>query len=150
MTALHVAFQVGGGEYVLPASDVLHMESYEADATEVPGTAPWVQGLVQVRGRVVPLVDLRRRFGLPPPAGDERASPRIIVVEHRSRVAGLLADSAREVIKLDPTIFRDPPEALREGKERFIRAIAIHADRMLMLLDLAKVLGEVNNDDEQR
>jgi len=63
MTTLHVAFRVGTAEYVVPAATVLHLESFET-ATHVPGAPAYVAGLVQVRGRVVPVVDLRRRFGL--------------------------------------------------------------------------------------
>jgi purine-binding chemotaxis protein CheW len=150
MNTLHLAFRVGSAEYVLPATEVLHMEAYEERSTEVPGTASWVHGLVQVRGRVVPLLDLRRRFGLPPITPEEQRSLRIIVVEHGPRVVGLLADSAREVLKLEPAAFKPPPEMVRDGAEGFIRSITIHKDRMLMLLDLSKVLGDVGNDDEQR
>jgi purine-binding chemotaxis protein CheW len=149
MTTLHVAFRVGGSEYVLPAADVLNLEAYEERSTEVPGTAPWVQGLVHVRGRVVPLLDLRRRFGLPPAGEEELRSARIIVVEHEARVVGLLADSAREVLKLDPSGFKRPPEAVREGAEGFIRCIAVHDGRMLMLLDLSRVLGSVGHDEQR-
>lgn len=64
MSVLHVVFKVDGAEYVLPAADVLQMESFTG-ATPVPGAAPHVAGLVQVRGRVIPVVDARLRFGLP-------------------------------------------------------------------------------------
>ena len=146
MSTLHVAFRVGGAEYVLPATDVLHMESYRETSTEVPGTARWVQGLVHVRGRVVPLLDLRRRFGLPPATPEELASARIIVIEHDERIVGLLADSAREVLKLEPSGFQPPPEVIRDGAQAFVRSITVHSNRMLMLLDLPKVLGEVSHD----
>lgn len=147
---LHLAFRVGTGEYVLPATEILHMESYEEAGTEVPGAPPWVEGLVQVRGRVVPLLDLRSRFGLPPPETEGRRSPRIIVVEHENRVVALLADSARDVLELDTTRFEPPPEIVRDGADGFIRSIAIHDNRMLMLLDLSRVLGEKSHSDEQR
>lgn len=147
---LHVAFRVGGAEYVLPASEVLHMEAYEERSTEVPGAPSWVEGLVQVRGRVVPLLDLRRRFGLPPSEPESQRAARIIVVEHDDRVVALLADSAREVLKLDPTAFEAPPDVVRDGAEGFIRSITIHQKRMLMLLDLSRVLGETGYDHERR
>ena len=65
MTALHVTFRVGTADYALPAAAVLHLESF-VSATHVPGAPPYVAGLVQVRGRLVPVVDLRKRFGLGP------------------------------------------------------------------------------------
>ena len=59
---LHVLFKIADSEYALPADQVLQMESF-AGATPVPGAAPFVVGIVQIRGRVIPLVDLRVRFG---------------------------------------------------------------------------------------
>jgi purine-binding chemotaxis protein CheW len=64
MSTLHVVFKVAGAEYAIPASEVLQMESYTG-ATPVPGAPAHVAGLMQVRGRVVPVVDARARFGLP-------------------------------------------------------------------------------------
>ena len=81
MTALHVTFQVGGADYAIPATEVLHLESFES-ATHVPGAPAYVTGLVQVRGRVVPVVDLRTRFGLP--AADRTIDHRIVVVRHHN------------------------------------------------------------------
>ena len=73
---LHVLFKVADAEYAIAASDVLHLESY-AGATRVPSTAVHVVGLVQIRGRVVPVVDLRSRFGLPP--ADRTIDSRVVV-----------------------------------------------------------------------
>ena len=89
MSELHVIFQVAGTHYAVAARDVIQLESF-GGATPVPGAPPWVQGLVQIRGNVVPVVDLRRRFGLPvePPTLDSR----VIVVRSDHRVVGLLAD----------------------------------------------------------
>jgi purine-binding chemotaxis protein CheW len=92
MTQLHVTFRVGTAEYVVPAAQVLHLESFEA-ATHVPGAPPYVAGLVQVRGRVVPVVDLRKRFGLPDIA--HALAHRVVVVQLGARIAGLLVDDAR-------------------------------------------------------
>ena len=63
MSALHVLFKVADSDYALPAAEVLHMETFER-ATPVPGAAPYVAGVMQSRRRVVPVVDLRARFGL--------------------------------------------------------------------------------------
>ncbi len=78
MNALHVLFKVAAVDYAMPAADVLQMESFTS-ATRVPGTPSYVAGLVQIRGRVVPVVDLRARFELPPvtPSLDTR----VVVVQ---------------------------------------------------------------------
>ena len=63
MSTLHVGFRVGNAEYAINADDVLHLETF-SEATHVPGAPSFVAGLVQVRGKLVPIVDLRTRFGI--------------------------------------------------------------------------------------
>lgn len=136
---LHVTFRVGSADYAIPAAIVLHLESFEV-ATHVPGAPVYVAGLVQVRGRVVPVVDLRRRFGLPevPHALDHR----VIVVQIGARVAGLLVDSAREVVSLDETAFEKPPELIEAQASGFVTAVARGPRRLLLIVDVATVIGE--------
>ena len=137
--SLHVAFRVGTADYALPAHQVLHLESFER-ATHVPGAPSYVAGLVHVRGRVVPVVDLRARFGLPsvPHATDHR----IVVVQVGARVAGLLVDSAREVLNIDDTAFEKPPEVLDDQTSGFVTGIATVAKRLFLLVDVPRIIGE--------
>ena len=139
MTALHVTFRVGEAEYAIPATEVLHLDSYDG-ATRVPGVPPYVAGLVQVRGRVVPVVDLRARFGLP--ATTRTSDHRVIVVQIGSRIAGLLADSARDVMQLDDTKFERPPEMIERQSQGFVRAVVSVAKRLILLVDVPRVIGE--------
>ena len=76
--SLHVLFKVGGVDYALPAKDVLHLESY-SPPTKVPGAPDHVAGLLQIRRRVVPVVDLRARFGLP--KAEPTLDSRVVVVQ---------------------------------------------------------------------
>jgi purine-binding chemotaxis protein CheW len=148
MSVLHVIFRVGGAEYVLPAADVLQMESFSG-ATPVPGAAPYVAGIIHVRGRVVPVVDLRLRFGLPPVAAS--LDSRVVVVELEERTVGLLADSAREVVKLEPEQLQPPPSMMSaEGVEAYVKSVAHVQKRLLMLLDCAKVIGEESGHVSER
>jgi purine-binding chemotaxis protein CheW len=135
---LHVLFQVGDAEYVLAAADVVQMESFSG-ATRVPGAAPHVAGLVQVRGRVVPVVDARARFGLP--HADPTLDTRVVVVRDGAREVGLLVDRAREVLHLDPKQFQPPPPVVAESSRGFVRSVAQAEKRLLMLIDLGKVIG---------
>ena len=147
-TALHVTFRVGTAEYALPAAQVLHLESFES-ATHVPGAPAYVAGLVQVRGRVVPVVDLRTRFGLPPV--ERTLDSRVVVVQHGTRIAGLLVDSAREVVKLDDTTFAPPPEIIADQTAGFVTAVVAVASRLLLLVDVPRVLGEeLSHGQEER
>jgi purine-binding chemotaxis protein CheW len=148
MSVLHVVFKIGDAEYVLPASDVLQMESYTG-ATPVPGAAPYVAGIIQVRGRIVPVVDLRLRFGLRPITAT--LDSRVVVGELAGRTVGLLADSAREVVKVDPEQIHAPPSMMSaDGAEGFVKAVAHVDKRLLMVLDFAKVIGEESNHVSER
>jgi purine-binding chemotaxis protein CheW len=137
-TVLHVLFKVDDAEYVVPAADVLQMESFTS-ATKVPGAPPYVKGLVHIRGRVVPLVDMRARFGLPPV--EVTLDTRIIVLDQGGRTVGLLVDSAREVVRIAPGGVEHPPDVLG-GSQGFVEAVAKIGPRLLMLLDLKRVIGE--------
>jgi purine-binding chemotaxis protein CheW len=139
MATLHVTFLVGDASYAVPASDVLHLESYEA-ATHVPGAPRHVAGLVQVRGRLVPVVDLRVRFGLPPI--EHTIDRRVVVVQSGTRIAGLLVDSAREVLKIDEATFERPPEIIEQQAAGFVKAVATVGKRMYLLVDVPRIIGE--------
>ena len=136
---MHVTFKVGNASYVVPASDVLHLESFEA-ATHVPGAPAYVAGLVQVRSRLVPVIDLRVRFGLPPIA--HSIDRRVVVVQCGARVAGFLVDSAREVLKIPPGDFQPPPPVVVQQTDGLVKGVVQAGNRLLMLIDFTKVIGE--------
>lgn len=135
--SLHVLFKVGDADYVVPASVVVQMDSF-AGATPVPGAPAYVAGIVQIRGRVIPVVDLRARFGLAPI--ERNLDARIIVVSTGDRQVGLLADSAREVIMIDDEKFEAPPEVIVEQSRGFVSSIAQTGKRMVMRLRFESVV----------
>ncbi len=137
--ALHVVFTVGNADYAVPASEVAQMESYEG-ATPVPGAASYVAGVIQVRGRVVPVVDLRARFGLPPQ--ERTLDTRVVVAERAGRVVGLLVDRAREVVLLSEEQLKPPPPMVAAQSGGFVTATASLGARILMLVDVPKLIGE--------
>lgn len=139
MTGLYVLFKVADAEYVVPASDVLHMESYSG-ATRVPGSPDYVAGLMQIRRRVIPVVDLRRRFGLP--AVEPTLDSRVVVVQAGERAVALLADSAREVKHIPAEEFHPPPELIARQSSGYVTKVARAGARLLMLIDFHKVIGE--------
>lgn len=145
MSVLHVLFTVGDASYVVPAADVVQMESYEG-VTPVPGVAPYVAGVVQIRGQVMPVVDLRVRFGLP--AVSRGLGTRIVVVNRSQRAVGLLVDSAREVVRIEPSSFEPPPPVVVEQARGFVDAIASVNKRLVMRLDFDQVVGRDVDDRE--
>jgi purine-binding chemotaxis protein CheW len=137
--ALFVLFQVDGVAYALPSDVVLQMETY-AGATPVPGTQPFVAGIIQLRGRVVPVIDLRARFGLP--RAERTMDTRVVVGEREGRTVALVCDAAREVARIAPSQLKPPPRLVDLGARGFIRAVAQLGERTVMVLDFAKVIGE--------
>jgi purine-binding chemotaxis protein CheW len=136
---LHVLFKVADADYVLPAADVLHMESFSG-VTEVPGTPDYVAGLVQIRQRVVPVVNLRARFGLP--KAEPTLDSRVVVVQCGQRTVGLLVDSAREILNIEADDFRPPPELIARQSQGYITSVLRSGARLLLLMDPEKVIGE--------
>ena len=137
--SLHVSFRVGTADYVIPAAEVMHLESF-TEATHVPGSPAYVAGLVQVRGKLVPVVDLRMRFGLEPT--ERTIDSRVIVVKVGARIVGLLVDSARDVLGVDETTYEPPPELIANQATGFVKAVTTVAKRLMLVVDVPRVIGE--------
>lgn len=145
MKDLHIIFRVGDAEYVLPTREVVQLESFTG-ATPVPGAPPFVAGLVQIRGRVVPAMDLRVRFGLP--VAPRILDTRVVLAEHEGRVVALIVDSSREVIALSPDQLEPPPQIITETTDGFVTAVARVGSRILMRLNLETLLDEEHGHGE--
>lgn len=143
MSDLHVIFHVGEAQYAVSADDVVVMESFDG-ATSVPATPAWVAGLVQIRGEVVPVIDLRARFGLAP--HETSLDHRVVVVRTGERTVGLLVERAREVVTIAPERFRPPPEVVATESGRFVRSVAQLGERLIMLIDTARIIGPEGSD----
>lgn len=140
---LYVLFRVDGADYALSADVVVQMETYTG-ATVVPGAPPFVAGIIQLRGRVIPVVDLRARFGLAPRA--TTLETRVVVGELRDRTVALVADSAREIVRLKPSQLAPPPRLVDRGQQGFLKAVAQLGERTVLVLDFARVIGEESID----
>lgn len=139
MTELYVVFTVAGTEYAVPASLVSQLETYQGK-TQVPGTAKHVVGIVQVRGRVLPLIDLRALFGHPPQ--EPTVDTRVVVVEQGERRVGLLVDKGREVLRVSSEQIQVTPQLLDDRSQGYFSGLVQLGSRLIMLLDLHEVVGE--------
>lgn len=109
--------------------------------TRVPKTLPFVKGVINLRGVVVPVIDLRGRFGLPENA--YTADSRMVIVSVKDIEVGLIVDSASDVIDLDSDAIAEPPEVVGGIKAKYLRGIAKLADnRLLVMLNLEEVLNK--------
>jgi len=134
----YILFELVGTPYAVPSSVVQRMEMIE-HVTPVPNAPSYVDGLVFSRGRVVPAVNLRRRFGFS--AAEYDAKTRLIVVTHEQRTVGLIVDSAREFMTIPVDAIQPPPEGLAGTSGNYLSGIARVADRVILILDVAEVLN---------
>ncbi len=134
-----VSFLIGKEEF---GADILSVREIirPTTITSVPQAPSFIEGIINLRGHVVPVVDLRKRFGME--ASEQSQDSRIIVVELGSRVVGFMVDAVSEVIRIDRSITEPPPELVSSIEARYITGVAKLNDRLLILLDLEQVLQE--------
>ena len=133
-----VSFNISEEEFGV---DILRVQEINrmTDVTRVPNVPEYVVGVINLRGKVVPIIDLRLRLGLPK-RGFEKDT-RIIVVELDGKVLGFIVDNVNEVIRIDKNITEEPPTMVSGIDSDFITAIGKLEDRLLILLDLNKVIS---------
>jgi purine-binding chemotaxis protein CheW len=115
------------------------------EITRVPKSPEFVEGVINLRGKIVPVVDLRKRFGIARKERDNET--RIIVVELVDKVVGFLVDKVKEVIRVEKSIIEPPPELTTNISTNYITGVAKLQDRLLILLDLDRVLS---SDEQER
>ena len=141
----YILFTVAGTTYALPSGEVRHMEMI-ADVTRVPNAPPFVDGVVFSRGQVVPVVNLRARFGFERVPHDLRT--RLIVVQSTTRLIGLVADTAREFVSIPPEAIQPPHEALAGMSGRYVEGIASLGNRLVLVLNLPRILNFTESIDD--
>ncbi|HHI80930.1 MAG TPA: chemotaxis protein CheW [Planctomycetes bacterium] len=137
-----VGFHLGGEEYGL---DIMRVQEIIllGPITTLPQVPPYVRGLINLRGHVLPVFDLRKRFGLPPcPPSDEQ---RIIIVNIGNRTGGIIVDSVAQVARFSADSVEAPPNGVMGTENPAIAGILKTEDRMIILLDIDLLLGaEIN------
>jgi purine-binding chemotaxis protein CheW len=134
----YILFTVAATTYALPSADVRHMEMIES-ITRVPNAPPFVDGVVFSRGQVVPVVNLRARFGFERVPFDLRT--RLIVVQAAGRMIGVVADAAREFVSIPADAIQPPNEALTGMSGRYVEGIASLHDRLVLILNMDRILN---------
>ncbi|RSD28003.1 chemotaxis protein CheW [Mesobacillus subterraneus] len=138
-----IVFQLNGKEYAVPVSQVKSIEKI-MHITRVPHTNPFVKGVMNLRGVVTPLIDLRVRFGLEEQGYTE--STRVIIVSVEDKEVGLIVDGANDVIDIPSSMVEPPPEIVGLSAEGFINGVANLDKRLLILIDLAKILDNADEN----
>ena len=135
-----VGFRIGQETFGLPIAIVREIVRVP-EITPVPNAPTYIEGVINLRGRIIPVVDLRKRFG--GDIAELNKMSRVVVVELETRVDGLIVNSASEVLRIPPSQIEAPQNIFQEGEINFITGVGKLNGRLVMLLDLSKILEGV-------
>lgn len=137
----YLTFHLGGEEYAVSVLEVTEIIEC-ASLTRVPGTPPWIRGVINLRGSVVPVVDLPVKFGLEPTALTRRTCVVMVEIEQDGErlVIGIMADSVHQVIDLAPAQIQPPPAFGPAIRVDCIEGMADIHGTLVVLLDIDRVL----------
>lgn len=132
-----VGFLIGNEEF---AVDILKVQEINriTQITKVPNSPEFVEGVINLRGKVIPILDLRIRMGMGKKEHDSRT--RIIVVEIDQKTIGFIVDEVTEVLRIPRDVIEAPPELVSAQKSEFITGVGKLEDRLLILLDMDKII----------
>lgn len=133
-----VSFKIGDEEFGV---DILKVQEInrKMDITQVPNAPEFVEGVVNLRGRIIPVISLRTRLGMVKKELDDNS--RIIVVELDGKTVGFIVDEVNEVLRIPKNITEPPPEMVSGINSDYITAVGKLENRLLILLDLEKVFS---------
>lgn len=132
-----VGFRVGRETFGVPIS-LVHEIVRVPEITAVPDAPACVEGVINLRGKIVSIIDLRKRFGERQIQGSRKN--RILVAEVEGKLVGLVVDAASEVLKIPAGEVEAPPSALEEGDSNYITGVGKLNGRLILMIDLSKVL----------
>lgn len=132
-----VVFKLGQEEYGV---DIMQVNTIERmmPITRVPKAPDFVEGVINLRGEIIPVIDLKKRFGLA--SGEVTADTRIIIVMLDDLRVGMIVDSATEVVQLPQDSIEPPPSVAGNISSDFLEGVGKIGDRLLIILNLEKIL----------
>ena len=140
-----VTFDLLGEEFGVPILDVREIIQM-SDITPVPNAPEFVEGVINLRGQIIPVVDLRKRFNLE--AAESTEKTRIVVVEVNNNTLGLIVDGDSEVLRIPSDLVKPAPALIAGGiGAEYIKGIAHYKERMIILVDLYKVFSREEIDE---
>jgi purine-binding chemotaxis protein CheW len=132
-----VGFRVGREFYGVPITTVQEIVRVP-EITAVPDAPAYIEGVINLRGKIVSIIDLRKRFGEKEIVNNRRN--RILVAESHGRLVGLIVDSATEVFKIPTDEVEAPPDLFHEGGLNCVVGVGKYKGRLIVLLDTARLL----------
>ncbi len=140
-----VSFRLAEEEYGIEISRVREI-ILVGEITEVPQTPPYVKGLINLRSTVIPIVDLKLRFGLP--ETEQTDDTRIVVVDVGGKTIGVIVDAVNEVLRISRDQIAPPPQAVQgNAGDDYVTGLAKVNDRLLILLDIEKIMFDQDQEE---
>jgi purine-binding chemotaxis protein CheW len=134
-----LTFMLQDQEYGIDLFKIQEIRGY-TPATPIPNVQPHVRGVINLRGTVLPVIDLRMKFGLPPVVYDKFTV--IVIAMVSEKMVGLLVDAVSDVLQVAQTAMRDAPDFGSSVDTRFIQGVFETKDRLAIALDLDKLLHD--------
>jgi purine-binding chemotaxis protein CheW len=137
-----VTFNLGNEEY---AVDILKVQEINRmrEITRVPNTPAYVEGVINLRGKVIPVVNLRSKFCLEGKENDNQS--RIMIMDIQGITMGLVVDAVSEVLRIPSNIVEPTPQMASNISTEYIKGIAKLEDRLIILLDMEMLVGKVED-----
>lgn len=132
-----VVFKLGSEEYTVPITCVQEIIMPQ-DATHIPKSPNWVEGVINLRGRIIPIIDGRKKFMME--SVEASSDTRIMVLDVEQEVVGLIVDAVEEVVHIE-TKNIDPAPVDTEQNADFLEGIVKHQERLLIMVNLTKLLS---------
>lgn len=132
-----VGFRIGRETFGVPIA-LVHEIVRVPDITSVPDAPDYIEGVINLRGKIISIVDLRKRFGERDITSHKKN--RILVVEVENKMVGLVVDAASEVLKIPPSEIDAPPNVFEEGELNYVTGVGKLGGRLIILIDLSKIL----------
>ena len=138
-TSQIVSFRLTNEEYGI---DIMRVQEIIliGHITEMPNVPPYVRGLINLRGHVIPIIDLRIRFGLGDTEPTEQS--RIIILNHEARTVGIVVDAVDEVLRIDVEQIEEVSSAFMGADQDYVRSLVKFKSKLLILLDVDRLLAE--------
>ena len=136
-----LSFYVGDHEYSVDIMSVREIRGW-TKTTSLPHSPHFVRGVINLRGTVLPVVDLALRLGLK--ANDPHARNVVVVVDLNGRTLGLRVDAVSDILSIPASAMQEPPDISANSSDSFLRALTIFEDRMVRVLDLEAVMPSNN------
>ena len=133
-----VSFKLGSEEYGVDIAQVQEINRMVA-VTHVPRAPQFMEGVINLRGQLIPIIDLRARFGMP--RAEHTKNTRIVVTEIGAKRVGMVVDSVSEVLRLPVEDIEPAPEMITGVDTEYIRGVGKIEDRLIILLDLARIIS---------